>query len=186
MLWLDLRYSIRKLRNSPGFAAVSIAVLGTGIAFSTAMFSIVRAVLLAPLPYSSPERIVQLASLDRRSGEQRTLIPYADALDFAQRLGDFSEMGSYRAALRHTSQRGPAAPARGPPSPGTLVFRGRGPAGKQALRRSQRRPLAAAIRRRSRHRRTRDPAHRSKLPSSRDHAAGIQFPSSPGDHGATA
>jgi len=60
----DLRYAVRMLRNAPGFAAVSIATLGVGLGAATAVFSVVNAVLLRPLPYPEAERIVRVQQVD--------------------------------------------------------------------------------------------------------------------------
>ena len=56
----DFRYGLRLLVRDPGFAAVAIGVMAIGIGANTAMFSLVDAVLLKPLPYSEPDRIVRV------------------------------------------------------------------------------------------------------------------------------
>ncbi len=60
----DLRYALRRLRNGPGFAAMAIATIALAIGANTAMFSFVNGVLINPLPYPNPERVVRV--LERR------------------------------------------------------------------------------------------------------------------------
>jgi predicted permease len=59
-VWRDLRYVLRTLRRAPGFALAVILVMALGIGSVTAMFTIVRSVLLKPLPFKEPERLVRL------------------------------------------------------------------------------------------------------------------------------
>jgi hypothetical protein len=81
----DLRYTIRALRRTPGFTAVAILTLGLGIGATTAVFSVVHAVLMKPLPYHDPERLVNVW-VDLGVGNQSLpAVTPLDFLDYRQR-----------------------------------------------------------------------------------------------------
>jgi len=65
----DLRYALRQLRNSPGFTVTAILSLALGIGATTAVFSVIYAVLMDPFPYRAPERMIHLRIFDR-SGQE--------------------------------------------------------------------------------------------------------------------
>ena len=73
----DLRYAVRMLRRSPGFAVVAVLALGLGIGATTAMVSVADGILLRPLPYPDADRLVQIWSqnLERNIPFARTLYP---------------------------------------------------------------------------------------------------------------
>jgi putative ABC transport system permease protein len=93
-IWNDLRYALRSLRNNPGFAAVTILTLALGIGANTAIFSVINAVLLRPLPFSNPE---QLCIITERIPSVPVVGPsYENFQDFRDRAKSFSAMSATR------------------------------------------------------------------------------------------
>jgi predicted permease len=90
----DLRYGIRTLLKSPGFTLVAVIALALGIGANTAMFGIVNAVLLRPVPYPQPDRLLKLYSSGR--GFDRGSVSYPNFLDWQRSSRSFQEMAAYR------------------------------------------------------------------------------------------
>jgi putative ABC transport system permease protein len=101
MLGKDLRYAGRTLRKSPGFAAVAILTLALGIGANTAIFSVVNAVLLHPLPYPEAERLVELWGNVKRARVERRGTSFADYLDWKRQSKSFDAMALFTNAT-HT------------------------------------------------------------------------------------
>ena len=90
----DLRYGLRIMAKSPGFTAVAVLTLALGIGANTTLFSVVNGVLLNPLPYPQPERLVALYS--RTADSPTWSISYPNFLDWVRDNRSFSTLASYR------------------------------------------------------------------------------------------
>lgn len=90
----DLRYALRQLLKAPGFTAVAILTLALGIGANTAIFSLVQSVLLNPLPYPQPDRLVVL--WEDEINFKGASIAWPDLLDWQRDNTTFTAIGGYR------------------------------------------------------------------------------------------
>jgi putative ABC transport system permease protein len=95
VLLQDLRYALRVFRSNPGFTAIAILTLALGIGANSALFSVVNGVLLSPLPYEHPDRLVALYA--RTPEFSAASISYPNFLDWRRDNHSFSSLASFRA-----------------------------------------------------------------------------------------
>src|SRR4029078_10495265 len=113
-LGMDLRYSLKWLARSPGFAAVAILSLAIGIGFNSALFSVVDALLLRPLPVAAPDRIVDIYTRGE-DGDRYAPSAYPASLDSRSRNEVFSGVMGYSPSIAavKTGDRSRMAPGEG-------------------------------------------------------------------------
>jgi putative ABC transport system permease protein len=92
----DVRYALRMLIKSPGFSIIAIITLALGIGANSAIFSVINAVLLRPLPFSQPNQLAAIwASAPQRPGNQHEVHSYLDFVDLRDKNHTFSSMTAY-------------------------------------------------------------------------------------------
>ncbi len=95
-LFQDLRYGSRMLLKHPGFTVVAVIALALGIGANTAIFSVVNAVLLRPLPFAEPDRLMVVYESRTDRGGTRSSVSYPDFADWRDQNTVFERMSTYR------------------------------------------------------------------------------------------
>jgi predicted permease len=92
--WQDVRYALRVLSKSRGFAAIAVLTLALGIGANTALFSVVNGVLLNPLPFTNPDELYEVYT--KTSSFEQNSISYPNFLDWQKDNHSFSSLGAFR------------------------------------------------------------------------------------------
>ena len=93
----DMKYGMRLMRRTPGFAAAAILTVALGIGATTAMFSVVYGIVLQPLPYREPDRLVNLWNTAIKRGLPRAFVGMANVYDWKARNHVFEDIAALRA-----------------------------------------------------------------------------------------
>jgi len=108
-LMQDMRFGIRMLSKNPGFAMIAVLTLALGIGANTAIFSVVNAELLRPLPFRDSGRLVSVATANSRMHSSNGSVSYPDFADWRSQNQVFEQMAAYTGAtFTLTGQENPA------------------------------------------------------------------------------
>ena len=102
----DARYALRSLRRSPAFTATAVLTIALGVGGATAIFSIVDGVLLKPLPYAQPDRLVRLYEVNPSAGGERNGVSLPDLEDWRTRSKSFAAAAGYAELTQVLTGRG--------------------------------------------------------------------------------
>jgi putative ABC transport system permease protein len=105
----DIRYALRQLLKAPGFTATAVLTLAFGIGATTAIFSIVEGVLLRPLPFADPSRLVVVGDLIEGTSFTTPAVPAYESLQYARDTHSFASMGAYQQTAYELSGSGDPA-----------------------------------------------------------------------------
>src|ERR1051326_2249162 len=91
----DCRYALRQVRKNPGFTAIALITLALGVGMTTAIFSVVYGVLLRPLPYRNPDRVITVFEVSSKGRPSQLANPNFD--DFRDQNRSFQTIAKYSA-----------------------------------------------------------------------------------------
>ena len=91
----DIRFGLRTLLRTPGFTLIAVIALALGIGANTAIFSVVNTVILRPLGYARPERLVKVMALNTKDAQAPTNISYPNFVDWKAQNHVFTDMATY-------------------------------------------------------------------------------------------
>jgi predicted permease len=95
-VWSDLKYAARQMRNAPAFTSTCLLTLALGIGANTAVFSAINAILLHPLPYHDPSRLVLVSeTLPLMDGDNPIGVSAQEYLDYARQNSVFSDVAAF-------------------------------------------------------------------------------------------
>ena len=109
-MWQDLKFAVRMLGKHPGFTAVAVLTLALGIGANTAIFSVVNTVLLQPLPYEDPGRIINVSAMDLKSHANGAFVSYTKYKQILERNKTLKSVAAfYTLTLSLLTEREPEA-----------------------------------------------------------------------------
>ncbi|MET0626229.1 MAG: ABC transporter permease [Pyrinomonadaceae bacterium] len=91
----DVRYGVRVLAKAPGFTLVAVLAVALGVAANTAIFSVINAVLLEPLPYREPGRLVSLWEMNRARDARQNVLSPANLIDWKEQSNVFEDVAAF-------------------------------------------------------------------------------------------
>src|ERR1019366_3964484 len=96
LLATELAAALRHLRRAPAFTVLAVAMLALGIGANVAIFSIFQSIILSPLPYPQPERLVGFKSLNSANSITQPALSLADFRDFKERTRSYVALAGFR------------------------------------------------------------------------------------------